>query len=163
MAGLTALLTAYQLVNYLIPGVLFAVFAREIGYVVAPEPLVLSLVVYFFAGLAISRVGSLIIEPLLRKIKFVEFAPYDKFVGASTADPKLSLLSETNNSYRTYAALFLVLLVLRVYAPLQKHFRLLDTWSPLFLLLLLAALFLASYRKQTRYVRERVLNNTNGQ
>ena len=39
----------------------------------------------------------------------MKFAPYKDFVRACDRDPKLELLSEQNNMYRTLCALFLAL------------------------------------------------------
>ena len=60
---------------------------------------------YYFMGLVISRIGSLMIEPTLKKVGFLKSADYSKFVLASKTDNKLDVLSETNNMYRTLCAL----------------------------------------------------------
>jgi len=149
-------ITAYQLANHLLPGVLFAILAERLTkYSFVQEPLVLGLFLYFFLGIVLSRLGSLFLEPLLKRLRVIDFVPYDDFIGAAREDPKLELLSEINNSYRTYLALFLSLLLLRGYEAAESHFPALAAWSPSLLVVLLAALFLLSYIKQTTYITRR--------
>jgi hypothetical protein len=58
------------------------------------ENIVVELFLYYFIGLVISRIGSLTIEPAMKKTKFVKFAPYKGFVNACAKDTKVELLSE---------------------------------------------------------------------
>ncbi len=93
--------SSYNIFNYLVPGIVFAVLAGKFtGYGFHQSNLFLGFFVYYFVGLVISRAGSLVLEPLLLKLGFVEFAPYDAFVRRSAQDKKLEVLSEANNSYR---------------------------------------------------------------
>ena len=77
-------ISSYNLFNYLLPGVLFVVILEKFTtYSFVQENLIVGAFVYYFAGLVISRFGSLIVEPLLRKISFLKFADYEDFVSAS--------------------------------------------------------------------------------
>jgi hypothetical protein len=69
------------------------------------ENLVLGVFVYYFVGLVISRMGSLVVEPVLTKISFLVFVDYAEYVKASRADPKIDVLGEVNNMYRTLVAM----------------------------------------------------------
>ena len=150
-------LSSYNLFNYLLPGILFAAIGERItSYSFLEKDIVVGVFVYYFIGLVISRIGSLIIEPFFRIIKFVKFAPYPDFVKVSQTDMKLELLSETNNMYRTLCALFTVLVCLKLYENFESSHPNLFLHSPTLVLFLLLALFCFSYRKQTVYVTKRI-------
>jgi len=150
-------ITTYNLFNYLFPGVLFAVALDELtSYSIHQENIVVGAFVYYFAGLVVSRFGSLIVEPFLKKIGFLKFVPYKDFVAASKADPKIEILSEANNMYRTFTALFVLLGILKIYELISINLLIPNEWSLFFLIVLLLVMFIFSYKKQTRYISERV-------
>src|SRR4030042_1443125 len=95
-------LSSYNLFNYLLPGIIFVILAGKIThYSFVQEDIILGAFLYYFIGLVISRFGSLVIEPLLKCLSFVQFADYKDFVSTSKKDDKLELLLEVNNTYRT--------------------------------------------------------------
>ncbi|XKT74201.1 MAG: hypothetical protein ACJKTH_02515 [Patescibacteria group bacterium UBA2163] len=145
-------LTSYNLFNYLLPGVLFAVFMEFFTpYSFADLHPIITALIYYFTGMVISRIGSLIVEPFLKWIKFVKFADHKDFVIASLKNSKIEVLSEANNTYRTLTALFLVMLLIKLYESLASVFSVLSNGTVLPLLLLFGV-FLFSYRKQTEYI-----------
>lgn len=153
-------LSSYHLFNYLLPGCLFAAGAAALGcQEIVPQNLILGFFVFYFFGLVISRLGSLILEPALKGIGFLRFAEYKLFVDASKKDPKIDVLSETNNMYRTLCSLTIVLGLIRPFVWARS------AWAPLrefeipAVLLALLILFLASYKKQTAYISARVEAN----
>jgi hypothetical protein len=157
MTSLLDKLSSYNIFNYLLPGVLFAfLLEKTTDYSILHANIAISAFVVYFAGLVISRFGSLILEPLLKKISFVRFVGYDEFVVASKADPKIELLSETNNMYRTLCALFVLTLVVDGYSVIEQKWPVLGEWTPYIVVVLLLVMFLFSYRKQTAYVESRV-------
>jgi hypothetical protein len=157
MKDLLDKLSSYNIFNYLLPGILFAVLASKLTiYSFVQSDIVLGVFVYYFLGLVISRFGSLVIEPILKKVKVVKFAPYSDFVAASKKDDKIEVLSEVNNMYRTLASLFVLLLVLLGYQMLQIHFPPLGQWNVYIAGALLILMFLLSYRKQTAYITKRI-------
>ncbi len=149
--------TSYNLFNYLLPGVLFAVIlGKATSYTLVQNDIIIGAFVYYFAGLVISRVGSLAVEPLLKKINFLRFAPYSDFIKAENIDQKIESLSETNNMYRTFVAMFFVLLVAKGYELLSARYSFMHEHIVVILVIALFIMFLFSYRKQTSYVRTRV-------
>jgi hypothetical protein len=153
-------LSSYNVFNYLLPGIVFAVLAGEIiHYPVAQRDILTGAFLYYFVGLVVSRFGSLIIEPLLKALSFVKFADYKDFVAVSQKDPKLDVLSEVNNTYRTLASLFSLLLLLKLYVKLEGKFPCLKEWGTTTLAILLLVMFLFSYRKQTSYITKRIKAN----
>ena len=150
-------LTSYNLFNYLLPGILFVVIAKPFTrYDFILENDFIGAFLYYFIGMVISRFGSLIIEPLLRATRFVKFSNYSEFISASKKDPKIDLFSEINNTYRTITAMFILLLVLRLYKLIELEYHFETGTSIGVLMTLILVMFLFSYRKQTNYITKRI-------
>lgn len=150
-------LTSYNIFNYLFPGVLFVIIAKATtDYNFVQEDTFLGAFLYYFIGMTISRFGSVIIEPLYRKIKFLEFLDYKDFVTASKKDSKIELLSEVNNTYRTLNALTFSLLLLKFYNFLDTKFQFGNSLSLMIMTLIVTALYVFAYRKQTNYITKRI-------
>lgn len=161
MKDILSKLSSYNLFNYLLPGVIFAVLASEVTqYSFTQHDIVMALFMYYFIGLVISRFGSLAVEPLLKWVSFLHFADYKDFIAASKKDDKLELLSEVNNTYRTLCSLFTLLLLLKLYEKIEGTFPVLKEWHTIVLAALLLLIFLLSYKKQTSYITKRI--NANG-
>lgn len=154
-------LSSYNLFNYLLPGILFVVMSKQFTrYSFIQNDIVLGVFVYYFIGMVVSRFGSLIIEPLLRRISFLKFADYKDFVTATKKDEKIELLSESNNTYRTLCALFGLLLLLKVYERVEDGFMWVKEWGWVGLIAILLIMFLFSYQKQTAYITKRIKANS---
>ena len=148
-------LSSYNLFNYLFPGIIFSILLEKTtNYSIIQENIVVEAFLAYFVGLLISRMGSLIIEPILKKVKFVKFADYKDFVLASENDNKIELLSESNNMYRVFISLFVVLIIVNIYEQLLQ--QILGEYTNFIVIVLLLFLFLFSYRKQTNYITQRI-------
>lgn len=155
MEKLLEKLTSYNLFNYLLPGIIFSVLLEKTtNYSIIQENIVVEAFLAYFIGLLISRISSLIIEPILKKVKFVKFTDYKDFVLASENDSKIELLSESNNMYRVFISLFVVLIIVNIYEQLLQ--QILGAYMNFIMFVLLLLLFLFSYRKQTNYITQRV-------
>ena len=149
-------LSSYNLLNYLIPGVVICYlnkYTTGINFLVGNA--IENLIIAFFVGMIASRFGSLLLEPFLMKIKFITYAKYVEFLEVSKNDPMLDILTEKNNTYRTFSGGFLVVVLLNAYNYLKVKCDL-PNISPFILLVILLIGFLLSYRKQTAYIRKRV-------
>ena len=157
MKDLLDKISSYNLFNYLLPGTIFVTLANKFTrYSFIEKNIIIAGFVYYFVGLIISRLGSLIIEPVLKKIKFLKFTDYKEFILASKKDPKIEIFSETNNTYRTLSAMFIFLLLLKLYELVEFKLPMLMIFSPYILVILLLTMFIFSYRKQTEYIKKRV-------
>lgn len=153
-------ISSYNLFNYLLPGVLFVTILEKFtAHSLTQENLVIGAFIYYFVGLVISRFGSLFIEPVLRKVSFLKFGDHEDFVSASKNDPKIGTLSEASNMYRTFAAMFFLLMLVKVYEFVEYEFPVIKEWNSYVLVLLLLLMFLYSYRKQTQYITRRIKTN----
>ena len=150
-------ISSYNLFNYLLPGILFVIILEELNiYSLIQNDLIIAPFLYYFIGLVISRFGSLIVEPTLKKVKFLKFINYKNFVLASKKDSKIDVLSEENNMYRTFTSMFVLLLLLKIYTLAENQFPILKAWNLLIVTILLLILFLYSYKKQSDYIAKRV-------
>lgn len=150
-------ISSYNIFNYLLPGILFAVcLDASTDYNVIIDNTLLGLFVYYFYGLMVSRLGSLIVEPLLKKTKFISFADYGDFIAASRKDPKIELLSEVNNMYRTLLSALVSIVVIYLYSVIEAELPWIVPARMPVALLLLALVLAFSYRKQTEYITKRI-------
>lgn len=150
-------ISSYNIFNYLFPGVLFVIIAKHLtDYNFVQEDNLLGAFLYYFIGMVISRFGSVIIEPILKKMKFLKFREYNRYVSASKKDPKLELLSEVNNTYRTLNSMIFSLLFLKIYNSIETKFEFDSSFSLIILTIIVFILFIFSYRKQTNYITKRI-------
>ena len=150
-------LSSYQLFNYLFPGIIFINLTDLLTSIQIPYDRVEFIIfLYYMAGMILSRIGSVVIEPLYKGCCWIVFAGYKDYLEASKQDAKIDVLSMENNTYRTLIATFVSLLV--VYClDLAQWFRNFNDSKyavPVYLTLLIV-LFSFSYRKQTSFVRKR--------
>ena len=150
-------LSSYNIFNYLLPGIVFSILTSKFTSTnLIFDNLIIGAFLYYFIGLVISRVGSVIIQPLLKRIKFLKFADYKDFVSVSKTDNKLEILSEANNMYRTFVSMFSILFLIIGFQRLSEFFIIFKNRQDLILLAVLFVLFLFSYRKQTNYITKRI-------
>lgn len=149
-------ISSYNLLNNLLPGVIFNYFSKTILVInTSGNSLFENLVFWYFVGMIISRIGSLIIEPLCKKIGFVIYADYGKFKIACEKDPKIDILLEVNNMYRSFFSLFIIIIFFKIYVVIMEYVPILVMANSMFYVFL-AILFGFSYRKQTHYIKSRV-------
>lgn len=162
LAQMVEKISSYNIVNNLYPGILFVyVLKIMFGTNLLSNNWFENLIVFYFVGMVLSRIGSIIIEPIMKKIKIIKYAPYQDYVKASSIDPLVDTLSETNNTYRTLLFTFICAFVYKFGASinevcLKNKITFLQENKDWILLTLLILLFVFSYVKQTSYVRKRV-------
>jgi hypothetical protein len=150
-------LSSYNVFNYLLPGVIFAVLAEAFtSFHFIQKDIVLGVFFYYFVGLVVSRIGSLTVEPFLKRVGFVTFSDYSDFISAVKRDSKIELLSEANNMYRTFCALIASLMALKICEYFLVALPNTKQWVGELTIVALLVLFGLSYRKQTHYVVSRV-------
>ncbi len=165
MTGFFEKITRYNLFNYLLPGMIFVIFISQTTNLklieISSTNIVVLLFLAYFLGTIISRLGSLFIEPALKKIKFVKFVEYGKYLKVLKDDNKLDDLSQENNTYRTYISLFLTVLIINLVLYLLNYFSIDIENKEIFISIFLLLLFLFSYKKQTKYIKNRDINKLN--
>lgn len=153
-------ISAYQAVNYFIPGSVLCVLLKHlVGYDVIAFSMIENIIICYFVGLINSRFGSLVLRPVLKSCRFVEDAPYNDFIKAEKQDAKLTVLSDINNVFRSFASAMLLLLI----AYGIKHIEVIENFMidnfNWIAILSLFILFVVSMRKQTKFVKDRVEMN----
>ncbi len=165
MESLSAVLgkiSNYNILNNLIPGaILCVIFKYLVEYDFMNVGTLELIVIFYFAGMINSRIGSLFVEWILKKIKLVTFRDHHLYVAAEQNDKKMNSLVETNNMYRSMISVAFTALIVKFYhvaVDLQWNFGNVSEWV---LLVALLVLFAMAYRKQTKYIVSRIDYHTN--
>jgi len=162
MENLLNKISSYNIVNYVLPGVVFSVVIIEsttVSFPIKDGRLFENMIVYYFLGMIISRVGSLIVAPLLKKIIEFPFARYEDYIKAEKLDDKISILLEEKNTYRTMIACFVLILIFLVLAYICGEAKKPAVYLYGSSTVILIILFCKAAKKQTKFIVDRV-NNT---
>lgn len=140
------------------PGILFVVLLNKFTeYQINYDNLLVSAFLFYFLGMTISRISSIIIEPFLKKIKFVRFKEYKLFVEAYKKDNKLEIFVETNNKFRVLFTMLILIILAKLFYSINLDYLDLTLKTQEYILLIsLAVIYLFSYRKQTNYITKRI-------
>lgn len=166
--------SSYNIFNNLFPGAIFCYVLNKITrFTLSSDNFIEQLFIWYFAGIIMSRIGSIFIEEALKKLKiknepYIIFADYKQYSAASEARPFIATLSEINNTYRTLVAVLLSLIALYLFDILIFDFitNLVSIGNEIVYIclgLFLTLLFVKSYKKQTGYIKkqvERYVNET---
>lgn len=160
MENIVDKISNYNLFNYLFPGIIYVTAVNHFTRMNLPtENLLEALFLCYFIGLAISRIGTLFVECLIRKVPcYPEEVPYEDFVEASKQDTLIDLLSSERNVYRTMISLGMVILLTIAFDFFLKYFAISEIVVFIFLIIVLIVLFIIAYIRQTKYIINRVKN-----
>lgn len=157
MESILEKLSSYNILNNLIPGAVFAFLGHLLDIMSLPlDGIVERIFVYYFCGMIVSRIGSLIIEEIFKKLKWIKFTPKAEYVAAVKKDGRIETLLETSNMYRTFAGLFLTLGIMKGYSALAQLLEIPGCITDLVISVVLFALFSISFVKQTEHIVSRV-------
>ena len=152
MSTLLEKISSYQIVNYLFPGICFVWLSDSLSLFKIPlftDRIIENFFIYYFIGMLINRIGSLIIEPFLRY-------KYEDYIEAEKYDKKISILSEINNNFRSLTSMSFIILLCFLYNNIANNTLLNYEFIKLILILSIFIIFLLSYKKQTKYIKNRV-------
>ena len=155
-------LSSYNILNNLFPGAVYCFLMKFIcSFDFISDNIISDILIFYFVGMIIRRLGSVVIEPLYKKIRIVSFADYPKYIEAEKKDDQVAILSETNNTYRTMVALCVIVLISILTIFIFNLFG----WNKKIMVYItigmLVILFSLSYRKQTKYIKARVQKQAN--
>ncbi|WP_419210735.1 hypothetical protein ABRP32_09010 [Providencia manganoxydans] len=158
MDELVKKISSYHIFNYLIPGVIAAFLIDslfEFSFKFVQDNLLVGFFFYYFLGSIISRVGSLI-SPCIDCIFRIKKTDYKDYIKAEKNDPKIEVLAEINNMYRSFYALFLILNITNItYSFTHEKINVLIT----IFLVISFFIYAFSYKKQTGFIVGRVKNS----
>jgi len=153
-------ISAYEILNNIIPGTIYVVLTEKLTpFKIQTGSVWSDLVLYYFIGLVIGRVGSLVVERFLKKVNKLHFEPHSNYVKAEHKDKIVRELSTINNMYRTYTAVALCLVFTVGFDFLWALIKGCDCSKPIIIFagcIVLMLIFDLSYIKQTAYVASRV-------
>lgn len=165
MSEILSKISSYNIINYIIPGGIFYYVLSEINLIKTDDTNLLVLIfLIYFIGMTLSRVGSLIVEPVLNISGFIKSEPYHDYLYAASKDPKIEILMESSALYRTLFTGFLLVFLYKLSEAL--FFRGIDFFESIYgnnnwLIIFLTGIYLFSYKKQVKYVIKRVQNHRN--
>lgn len=165
--SISSKISSYNVFTNLFPGIVFAYLLLYLFDVqIVAGTWIADFFIYYFWGIVLNRIGSIVIEPIMKKIKIkkkllLQFAPYSDYIKASSNDSIISTLSEINNTYRALLSCSFCTLVLKAFFEINnwligKNFLFFESNKDWIGIILLLTLFALSYIKQTAYVRERI-------
>lgn len=110
--------------------------------------------------MVISRIGSILISPILKKTGFIKFEKYSDYIDTSKKDQKISLLLQDSNTYRTLISLFLCTSLVSIFSnqiitSLGFSRNTLATITSMTLFIL----FLFAHKKQAEFISKRIKKN----
>jgi len=160
-------ISSYNIFNNLFPGVIFcSVLTKATRFDFASDSVIVQLFIWYFAGMIISRIGSVVVGDFLKKLRinnkpYIIFADYKEYIEASQARPFIVTLSEVNNTYRTVIALLLSMGLVYLYDAvafelIAEKCSIGNKLTVMIVGIFLIILFIKSYKKQTDFVRKQV-------
>lgn len=151
-------ISQYNFLTNILPGTLLCVLLKYIVEIdIIPENKFHASIFFYFVGLVNGRFGALVVEPFLKKVKWINFVSYRKFVFAESKDSKISILSQENNVYRSYLSVICLVAITFVFQRYIVTSSLsVGKYTIEVLLISFLLLFSLAYRRQTSYVRKRV-------
>ncbi len=156
MGNVIEKLDSYQIMTNLLPGALLGIALRFSFKLSLPtENIGEEILAYYFMGLVINRIGSLLVKPILVKAKFIQEISYSDYLKAVKVDVKLDVLSETNNFFRSILTCFLLLPIVGLMRMLIEKSNWAEKCWKGSVIVFLIGIFLFAYRKQTDIVKKR--------
>jgi hypothetical protein len=150
-------LTAYDILNALVPGslVAFAITSSTVFNLFSDQQAV-SLVLLFGYGLVMSRIGSVLMEPIFLKIGIIARPnSYEEFIEAAKTDSRIDRLVEVSNMHRTICASTLTFMGIFVWCYFLEKTNT-SFWSLFLAALAVLILFTFSWRKQEMFIVKRI-------
>lgn len=148
-------LDAYNVVANLVPG---AALTYALHYSDFPTPppdkLGAFLLVAFVAGVTTNRLGSLILDPILRRAKFLKRKDYRSFLMREKGDKKLDALVANSGLYRTFFTAGFIYLIALMFFEVTAHI----SNQALFTAFVIGGMlvFLFALRKEDGYIHSRI-------
>ncbi len=150
-------LEEYEIFNYLIPGIIFTYLLKYyVGIDIFQSNVIEMAFIFYFIGSVISRFGSVVIEEILKKIKFIKYSNYNDYINAVKKDDFIKKLLISNNTYRTLCAGFLLILIIKCVKELVNYFNLQTGIIYTIVIIFGFILYLLSFKKQTGIIVKRV-------
>ena len=147
----------YNVLNYLLPGIVFSYLLKSyVGINIIQESTLEMGFIYYFIGSIISRVGSVCLKEILEKINYMKFSTYTEYINSTKEDEVIEKLSLINNMYRTLCTTFIILLIFKVLKITLDYLNFQYSCIYTIFIILAIWLYLLSYKKQTQFIIDRI-------
>lgn len=157
MSELLNKISSYNFFNYLLPGIVFSELVNKFSsFSFKNNDIIIYLFICYFLGLILSRIGSIMIEPIYKKINIIKYAPYSEYLKAKDKDNGINILMEQNNLYRTLCGIPILLFIFKLYDFFIYKMKGFEQWSWLIINILLLIIFSFAFHKQTKYITNRI-------
>lgn len=157
MEQLAAKISGYHLVSYALTGAVLILSYGALHDFTVSDSIPIQLGIAYAIGLAVSRIGSLIFELFLKKIKVIKYASYEDYIVADNSDPKVSQLAEQSAFYRTLSTGYICIGFISIFDNMRPIKFDISNISETIIYFIASILFLFAYRKQNDFVYKRVL------
>ena len=139
-------LSAYQLLSLMLPGAsllgtLKFIFTIDIK---VNENIWWFLLASYVVGIILSRIGSLLIEEVFKKMGFIKGYNVGNYIAKRKEDDMVETLLSFANLYRSFCALSILMIIV----TMVKGYGFCDYWHYFLLEVLLLLLFAFSFYKQ---------------
>ena len=157
--------SSYEVLNNIIPGAVYTIFTEKLtSFNIQTGNVWSDIILCYFIGLVIGRVGSLVVDRYLKWRKKLHAESHSEYVKAEQKDKLVRELSAINNMYRTFTAVALCLIFTVGFSLFWEEIQGCDCSKPVVIIIgfiILMIVFGKSYIKQTDYVASRVrtINN----
>lgn len=155
MSEFLKIISTYDILNSFFPGVAFCIILRRFTHFnLLGKSTFENIFICYLAGMILSRLGSLFLSSILRKTCNKYWVSYKDYIEYSKKDESIKILSDENNLYRTLITMFMALVIAKV---IDLFFRkLTNDYVLIIAFIVLAALFVLSYRKRLRQIYQRI-------
>lgn len=157
MKSLIEKIDSYQIITNLLPGAFLILLLKYLSIFDYNNLNKVEIIaICYFGGLIVGRIGSLVIEPILKKVCFIKYSEYNDFVKASKEDSKLDILVQTSNFNRSILTCVAITPLIKVAQAIEERWKVIQPGSKWVSIFLLIVLFLFAYRKQIKFIKDRV-------
>ncbi|MDO4778899.1 MAG: hypothetical protein Q4A42_05030 [Tissierellia bacterium] len=170
---ITEKFSQYEIFNNFFPGIVFCYFVgatTKFSFIM--KEVWENILLYYFVGVIVNRIGSVVVENLLKSIKvknkklnikepFLKFASYDDYIEASENNTFIKTLNQYNNFYRNIITIFILVILIKIYD--LWIYNIINKWGMLgrnilFILIcsVITIILIFGYRKQSDYIKRMV-------
>ena len=145
----------YNLFTNIVPGFLilmFNVYYFNLHELNIGEQIVIA----YFAGQTLNRIGSITIGILLLKLTREKGEPYNKYIVACRKDDKIDILLQERDTFRTFCTLVLVCMLEIIFYKLIKFFNISNGITIFSVLTIMFVIYAISFCKYNKYISERI-------
>lgn len=154
MDKILAAVNQYDLVVYLIPGIVFCQLTDWFygTAFIGESPITIMITSYIF-GMLIGSIGSIVIEPICKCFKIINMVNYDRWSKALDQCERVETLTTKTTVYRSWIALIVVQIILSFILPMSALALSLGKFGFYLSMCVVFLLLVMAYRKQVNYVR----------